>query len=40
MELILHGLAACEAIGKDIIDTQMNFSDPLAGMFDDIGNEE
>ena len=40
MELILHGLAACEAIGKDIIDTQMNFSDPLAGMFDDLVSDE
>ncbi len=40
MELILHGLASCEAIGKDIIDTQMNFSDPLAGIFDDLGGDE
>jgi magnesium chelatase subunit I len=40
MELIMHGLAACEAIGKDIIDTQMNFSDPLAGMFDDLISDE
>jgi len=40
MELILHGLASCEAIGKDIIDTQMNFSDPLAGMFDDLVSDE
>ncbi len=39
MELIIHGLAACEAIGKDIIDTQMNFSDPLSGMFDDLSSE-
>ena len=40
MELIIHGLAACEAIGKDIIDTQMNFSDPLAGMFDDLSSDD
>lgn len=40
MELIIHGLASCEAIGKNIIDTKMSFSDPLANIFDDIDRDE
>jgi magnesium chelatase subunit I len=40
MELIIHGLAACDAIGKNIIDTKMTFSDPLANIFDDIDEDE
>ena len=34
-ELVLHGLAAFEVIGKDFIDNHMLFSDPLAGMLTD-----
>ncbi len=34
-ELVLHGLAAHEVIGKNVLDTQFTFSDPLANMFDD-----
>lgn len=40
MELILHGMASCDAIGKNMIDTQMSFSDPLASMFDDLESED
>ncbi len=40
MELLLHGLASCGAIGKDMLDTQMSFSDPLANMFDDLTDDE
>lgn len=39
-ELILHGLAATEVIGKNVLDRQFSFSDPLAGMFGDLGTEE
>ena len=35
-ELILHGLAAFEVIGKNILDRKFSFSDPLARMFDDL----
>ncbi len=34
-ELILHGLAAFEVIGKNVLDAKFIFSDPLAKMFDD-----
>lgn len=34
-ELILHGLAAFDIIGKDALDHQLSFMDPLARMFDD-----
>lgn len=34
-ELILHGLAGFEVIGKDMIENQILFSDPLAGMLTD-----
>jgi magnesium chelatase subunit I len=40
MELIVHGLASCDAIGKNIIDTKMSFSDPLANIFDDLDKED
>lgn len=40
MELIIHGLAACETIGKDIVENTLTFNDPLAGMFDDLNDEE
>ena len=36
MELILHGLAEFEVIGKSIVDSNLSFSDPLASMFDDL----
>ena len=39
-ELILHGLAAFEVIGKNILDSKFSFSDPLAGMFDDLTSDE
>ncbi len=39
-ELILHGLAAFEVIGKNILDSKFSFSDPLAGMFDDLTSGE
>ena len=38
-ELILHGLAAFEVIGKNVIDASFSFSDPLANMFDDLDTE-
>jgi len=38
-ELILHGLAAAEMIGKNVLDKQFSFSDPLAGMFGDLDDE-
>jgi len=34
-ELVLHGLASFEVIGKNIIDNHILFSDPLAGMLSD-----
>lgn len=36
MELVLHGLAEFEVIGKTIVDSNLSFSDPLASMFDDL----
>ena len=38
-ELILHGLAAAEVIGKNVLDKQFSFSDPLADMFGDLDDE-
>ena len=38
-ELILHGLAATEMIGKNVLDKQFSFSDPLANMFDDLDED-
>ena len=35
-ELILHGMAAFEIIGKNVLESKFSFSDPLAGMFDDL----
>ncbi len=35
MELVLHGLSEFNIISKDIVDSAFNFSDMLAGMFDD-----
>ncbi|MCH2044911.1 MAG: sigma 54-interacting transcriptional regulator [Saprospiraceae bacterium] len=35
MELVLHALAEFEVIGKERLQGQLNFSDPLAGMLDD-----
>ncbi len=40
MELAIHGLAASDTIGKNIIDTKMSFSDPLANIFDDMNDDE
>lgn len=39
-ELVLHGLAAFEVIGKNILDSKFSFSDPLANMFDDLDSED
>jgi len=39
MELVLHGLAEYEVIGKNIVDSSMSFVDPLASMFDDLDDE-
>ena len=41
MELVLHGLAEHEIIGKSIVDSKMSFVDPLASMFDEMedGND-
>ena len=38
-ELILHGLATMDVIGKNVLDGKMSFSDPLAKMFDDLDDE-
>lgn len=38
-ELILHGLAAFEVIGKNILDRTFSFADPLARMFDDFDED-
>lgn len=40
MELIIHGLSTCDAIGKNIIDTKMSFSDPLANIFDNLDEDD
>ena len=40
MELILHGLAEFEVIGKSVVDQRTSFSDPLAMMFDEEEDEE
>lgn len=40
MELILHGLAEFEVIGKSVMDQRTSFSDPLAMMFDEDEDEE
>lgn len=37
-EFVLHGLAETEAISKDQLDRSLNFSDPLANMFDELNN--
>ncbi|MEL6124300.1 MAG: magnesium chelatase [Bacteroidota bacterium] len=39
-ELILHGLAAFDIIGKSVLDTKLSFVDPLARMFDDLDEED
>ncbi|MEE9373416.1 MAG: magnesium chelatase [Saprospiraceae bacterium] len=36
MELVLHGLAEYQVIGKTLIDSNMTFIDPLASMLDDM----
>ena len=38
-ELVLHGLAAFEIIGKNILESRFTFSDPLAGMLDDLNGD-
>lgn len=39
-ELVLHGLAAFEVIGKNVLDAKFSFSDPLANMFDDLDSDD
>jgi len=39
-ELVLHGLAAFDVIGKSVLDTQLSFVDPLARMFDDLEDQD
>lgn len=34
-ELVLHGLAECSLISKEIVDRQVSFKDQLAGIFND-----
>jgi len=40
MELILFGLSESEVIGKNILENSLEFSDPLADMFQDMDEEE
>jgi hypothetical protein len=35
-ELILHALAEFEVISKDLLQTRITFSDPLADMLEDL----
>lgn len=37
-ELLLHGLAACEVITKELIDNQITFSDQLADFLNDLND--
>ena len=36
MEFLLHGLAEMEAISKNVVNQSLTFSDPLAGMLNDL----
>lgn len=38
MELVVFGLSESEVITKNVLENRMNFTDPLSGMFDDMGN--
>ena len=38
-ELALHGLAAHEVIGKNLVDSSLTFLDPLASMLDDMEDD-
>ncbi len=38
MEFLLHGLAEMEAISKNVVNQSLKFSDPLAGMLNDLDN--
>lgn len=40
MELILFGLSESEVIGKNILENSLEFSDPLADMFNDMDEDE
>lgn len=40
MELLLHGLASCQVLNKDILEYQLRFRDPLAGMLGDEGEDD
>ncbi len=40
MELALHGLASFEVLGKNLLDTHLTFSDPLARMFEDLDDDD
>ena len=39
MELLLHGLAELETISKDILNKSLQFSDPLANIFNDMSDD-
>ena len=40
MELVLFGLTESEVIGKNILENSLEFSDPLADMFQDMDEED
>ncbi len=40
MELVLHGLAECEVVSKDVLEGRLSFRDLLAGMFDEDDTED
>ena len=39
MELLLHGLAEYQVLGKTLIQDGLEFSDPLSGLMDDVDDE-
>ena len=38
-ELVLHGLAETEVLSKNLVESRIQFSDPLASMFDEFDEE-
>ena len=40
MELVLHGLSSLNVLSKDIVESSMSFSDPLASMFGDDDDDD
>ena len=39
MELVLHGLSEFQVVSKNFVQAKISFNDPLASMFDDLGEE-